>query len=685
MFLRPFIKYFRPHLGRLTLAVIGMILVGMLSTAPILLAREAMLIMIRADPALRNDLDQSGDVTAEMRWLLKAATEEAPPAAAADDAPTTGSESLKIRSDRWVAERLGAIYTGPRDAIRARAAAVSARADVIRGWYIATSSARPRQMLGWLVVLLIALTAFKGLASFLSKYELSYTFFLTNLKIQEDIFLNILRQDYVYFNRHTPGYLHSRITSDVRAVRDILDGLMSDGVQQPITLVCMFALLLFLSVKLTLGVMLVLPVVGVLLFIFARILRKNTRKQKKKADQLSSSLTESLTNIRLVKAFGTEEVEIGKFQKRWLALFKYMMARRMTKFGSSPLMESIGAVAVGGVILTGSWMITSGEMSFPDFLIFNFTLSRFYRPLKNLATLTNKWQIARVSAERMIGMLEMRPQLREEPNPLPFERLREGIELRQVSFSYGGSEVLRAVNLHVPAGGRVAFAGPSGSGKTTLVNLVARLFDPREGAVLVDGIDLRKYRVADWRRRLAIVTQDTYLFDDTVAANIAYGTDAVDMERIEAAARAANAHEFIAGLEGGKGYATPVGPGGSRLSGGQRQRLAIARAIYRDPEILILDEATSALDTQSQALVQEALGRLMAGRTTFVVAHRISTIRDVDCIYVLSGGRVVESGSHGDLLARGGLYAGLVSQSEAGVLPESPLPGERPLLAPREA
>jgi subfamily B ATP-binding cassette protein MsbA len=681
MFLRPFLKYFRPFRWRLGLAVLGMVVVGGLSAAPLLIARETIRVLLYNNPALAEELEAGGQLSAEKRRLLKellatqgTAVAQTDDTAAAADAPapeTATQESLLRRADAWLARRTGVVWTGPRDRI----------AGVVAGfkeWYGGYAAISPLHALGFLVAMLVALIVLKGLAEFTSKYHLAFSFFHTNLTIREDIFLNVLRQDYLFFSRHSAGYLYSRINSDVKELKGILEGLMSDGIQQPITLVTMFSILMFLSWQLTLGVMLILPVIGGLLYYFARVLRKNTRKQKEKSDELSSSLTESLSNIRLVKAFGTEKLEIAKFHERSMALFRYIMARRLVKFGSSPLMELLGSLAVGGVILFGGWMIlsTPPRMKFEDYIIYLFTLSRFYGPIKKLASLTNKYQIARVSCERMIEMMGLRPKLGDNPDGARFERVREAIEFHNVGFSYGKESVLKNVSLRVPAGSRVAFAGPSGSGKTTLINLLVRLFDPREGRIVVDGMDLREYRLRDWREHLAIVTQDTYLFEDTIANNIAYGSATVDRPRIEAAARAANAHEFIMDFAGARGYDTPVGPVGSRLSGGQRQRIAIARAIYRDPKVLILDEATSALDSQSQFLVQEALGRLMEGRTTFVIAHRISTIRDVDCIYVLGGGGgIAESGTHDDLIAQGGLYAALATHTGR---PSSLLPDVQP-------
>jgi ABC-type multidrug transport system fused ATPase/permease subunit len=669
MFVRPFLKYFRPFVSRIAIAIVGMIVVGALSATPLLIGREAIRVLLGNSRARMVELQNSGQITPEMKALLKGYMPDLSSESQGDGSKALPRKDPLGRVDEWRkahSDRAWSVPVGWGLAV----------AKTIRGWYGATleppvarvqawyrrqAAQNPLHALGCLVAILITLTAISGIGEFTSRYHLTHVFFFADLRIREDIFRNVMRQDYLYFSQNSAGYLYSRICSDAKDLCGIMESLLSDGIQQPLTLVSMLVVLFWLSWQLTIVVMLILPVIGVLLYYFANVLRKNMRKQKKQADALSSCMTESLSNIRLVKAFGAEAIESSKFHEHSMALFRFMMARRLAKYGSSPLMAFLGTVVVGGVIMFGGWMImaTPPKMPFADFVIYLATLSRFYRPIGNIANLTNKYQGARVSAERMRQMLLIEPEIVEDPAPVPFEHLSDAIEFRDVCFAYGHGRVLDGVNLRVPVGRSVGFAGPSGAGKTTLINLLVRLFDPEAGRILIDGTDLRRVRVKDWRRRLAIVSQDTYLFDDTFANNIAYGVGTVDRRRVEEAARAANAHDFIMAMGGGKGYDTKIGPMGARLSGGQRQRLAIARAIYRDPAILVLDEATSALDSQSQALVQEALAKLMAGRTTFIVAHRISTIRDVDCIHVLADGRIVESGTYDALMASGGIFASM--------------------------
>jgi len=566
-----------------------------------------------------------------------------------------------------------------RGVIAGPTAAMGRGREAVMGWYRRQAAAHPHRMLIYLSGVLLTMTLLKCCGEYLSSYQLAHVFYFMNLRMKADIFRNVLAQDYLFFAKHSPGYLISRISSDVQAIRQIIDKLLSDGIQQPLMLAGYSIALVYISPKLTLITVAILPPIAGLLYHFNSVLRKNTKKQKKKADELTSSIAESLYNIRLVKAMGTEEREIEKYLHRSNALFRYIMNRRIVKFASGPIMEVIGTLAACGVILLGGYMIlgttrAAGSLEPTSFFIYLFLLTRFYRPLKALSATTMRYQVARVSAERIQEMMAFTPSVREAPDARPFTELREGVEVRDVTLRYKDRPILRRVCLNIPRGRVVALVGPSGAGKTTIANLIPRLIDPEAGQVLLDGVDLRQFRLDDLRRRIGIVTQQTILFDDTVANNIMYGsTDGAEepgaMQRAVAAARLADAEDFIGRLDGGRGYATRIGPGGARLSGGQAQRIAIARALFRNPQILIFDEATSALDTQSQALVQEAINRALVNRTALIISHRLSTVRNADWIYVIDDGRIVEEGTHATLMAGRGTYYRLYHAEGADELP----------------
>ena len=372
--------------------------------------------------------------------------------------------------------------------------------------------------------------------------------------------------------------------------------------------------------------------------------------------EINATLVESFSGIGVIKAFMLEAVKFVTFQQQNLAYYKANVrtVKRMAALGS--ITEVIGAVGGLGMLVIGGQRVLSGRLSAGLFAFFIASLISMVNPFKRLSRLHSVNQQAAGAAERVLEILHTQPTVQEVPGAVALGPFGRGIQFDRVAFRYGasGPAVLTGMALQVQRGEMVAIVGPSGAGKTTLVNLIPRFYDPSEGRVLVDGVDIRQVTLPSLRSQIGIVTQETFLFHDTVGANIAFGAPGATEERIVLAAKAANAHEFIARTP--QGYDTVIGERGLKLSGGERQRIAIARAILRNPPVLILDEATSQLDTASEHLVQEALERLMAGRTAFVIAHRLSTVRRASRIVVLEGGRIVEQGRHDELIQRGGLY-----------------------------
>ncbi len=516
----------------------------------------------------------------------------------------------------------------------------------------------------WQIAIAIQVfTLAKGVGGYLSAYLMTDVGQRVVRDLRDQLFRHILDQSAGFFASHTTGGLMSRMSHDIGRIQQVVSETMGDLLRESITMLGLVGLLIYIDARLALVTISCAPLLVYPLVRLGQRVRRTTHRSQEALEELSHVTAEAFTGHRIVKAFSAEAFEAQRFGRVSQAVYRITMKVASTLSVLPPLMEWIGSIGVVGVIWYGSLRISSGALTTGSFMAFGSAMLMMYQPIKRLSRVNANIQQARAASERVFDMMDTNSEVRERPGAQPIARLRSGITFRDVSFAYDDgdrSEVLNGISFHVPAGCVAAIVGLSGAGKTTLVNLVPRFYDVTGGAILMDGVDIRDVTLASLRTSIGIVTQETILFDDTIANNIAYASPGADRQAIEAAARAANAHEFIEQLS--QGYDTTIGERGQRLSGGQRQRLAIARALLRNAPILILDEATSSLDAESELLVQDALVRLFEDRTSFVIAHRLSTVRRADAIIVVDNGRVVEIGRHEELLANpdshyGRLYA----------------------------
>ena len=516
-----------------------------------------------------------------------------------------------------------------------------------------------QQQVGQVAVAIIGLYLLKGIGAYFSDYLMTDVGQRVVRDLRDQLHRHMVGQSAAFFARRTTGQLLSRLTNDVGQVQHVVAETVGDLLQEGLGIIGYAALLFYYDARLAIVCVTAAPIIVYPLAKLGRRLRKTSRRSQEALEHLTHVAGEAYTGHRIVKAFGAEGREGAKFRKASDELYRTNM--RVTRIVSvlPPIMEMLGAFAIAGALYYGAHSIAAGRLTSGEFAAFVAALLFMYGPIKKLSRVNASLQQAISAAERIFEVLDRHTEVRERPGAAVLQPFHESVEFRDVVFAYDDQArpILKGVSFTVARGQVVALVGRSGAGKTTMMNLVPRFFDVTGGSILIDGIDLRDVTLASLRAQIGIVTQETILFDDTVSSNIAYGRPEASRVEIEAAARAAHAHEFITTLS--QGYQTMIGERGQRLSGGQRQRLAIARALLKNSPILILDEATSSLDTESELLVQEALANLMKDRTSFVIAHRLSTVRKADAIVVMDRGRIVDIGRHDELLARGGLYTRL--------------------------
>ncbi len=474
--------------------------------------------------------------------------------------------------------------------------------------------------------------------------------------IRLEIFRKVSLLHIGFFNNERKGDLISRFTNDVYEVENAVMNSLKAVLKEPITIIVYFFVLFTISPKLTLFTLLVLPVTGgVLAEIIKRLKRQATASQES-LGRILNILDETFSGMRVIKAFNARNFIIRKMEDESGYYRRVNKSMSYLNELASPVSEILGVIIVSGTIIFGGNMVLADqpELQPEVFMGFLAVFAMIIQPAKNFSNGITSLQRGTASAKRIFDIMDLVPAIQDQPHAEVLKEFNHSIEFRNVSFAYGTENVVKNVNLHIPKGKTVALVGPSGGGKSTLADLVPRFYDPAEGEVLIDGKSLKDYNLDSIRHHMGIVTQESILFNDSIFNNIAFGKEGVSEAAVQEAAKIANAHEFI--LQTEHGYQTLIGERGSKLSGGQRQRISIARAVLKNPPILILDEATSALDSESEKLVQEALFNLMKNRTSLIIAHRLSTIQHADEIVVVQDGQIAERGSHQELLAKEGLY-----------------------------
>lgn len=514
-------------------------------------------------------------------------------------------------------------------------------------------------ILAMLAAILIVMNLLSNLFRYLSSYTVETMRTRTLQRMRNDMFDNIINMNVGYFSDQRKGDIISKITSDVAMVQFCITNTLQVAFREPFLIFGYLFLMVNISWELSLFAVVFLPFVGLLIGNIVKKLRHPAGQTQQRLGDLVSVLDESLSGIKVIKTYNATEYVVRKFHALNADLSRLLlyMARRQQL--ASPMSEFLGITVVAVVLIFGGSLVTRGSLSAAGFIAFIAAFSQITRPVRSFIDQFANINQGVAAGERIFSIIDAKSEITDRPDAKPFDGLKEKIEFRDISFSYDSSrEIIHNVSFEIRKGETVALVGPSGGGKSTLSELMARFYDPQQGDILIDGVSIRDYTQESLRSHMSLVSQDTILFNDTIEGNISLGKADATHEEVVEAARIANADSFIREMP--EGYATNIGDRGSKLSGGQRQRLSIARAILKNPEFLILDEATSALDTESEKLVQDALNTVLKGRTSVVIAHRLSTVHNADKIIVIEQGRIAEQGTHAELMARGGIYSKLI-------------------------